>query len=194
MSDSWDDYAEEWNDNEDAILYSRKAFNTLINQINLEDLNVLDFGCGTGLLTEQISPLAKNIVALDSSKKMISILNNKNLINVTTIPESLSEGSINKNASLQNKFNLIVASSVFGFIPEYESTLILLKSLLTTDGILVQWDWLSPSKESDFGLSEEKVESAYRKTGFKLKSINKPFSLTSSKGTMTVLMAVVSNA
>ena len=194
MSDSWDDYAEEWNDNEDAILYSRKAFNTLINQINLEDLNVLDFGCGTGLLTEQISPLAKNIVALDSSKKMISILNNKNLTNVTTISESLSEGSINKNSSLQNKFNLIVASSVFGFIPEYESTLILLKSLLTTDGILVQWDWLSPSKESDFGLSEEKVESAFRETGFKLKSINKPFSLTNSKGTVTVLMAVANNA
>ena len=194
MSDSWDDYAEEWNDNEDAILYSRKAFNTLINQINLEDLNVLDFGCGTGLLTEQISPLAKNIVALDSSKKMISILNNKNLTNVTTISESLSEGSINKNSSLQNKFNLIVASSVFGFIPEYESTLILLKSLLTTDGILVQWDWLSPSKESDFGLSEEKVESAYREIGFKLKSISKPFSLTNSKGTMTVLMAVANNA
>lgn len=194
MSDSWDDCAEEWDGNEDAILYSKKAFNTLIEQVSLKGLNILDFGCGTGLLTEQISPLANRIVALDSSKKMVSILNSKNLPNVTTLSESLSEDAINKNTSLQNKFNLIVASSVLGFIPEYESTLILLKSLLVPNGILVQWDWLSPSKDSGLGLSEEKVEIAYRETGFKVTSINKPFSLTSSKGTMKVLMAIAKNA
>jgi len=64
MSDSWDDYAEEWDGNEDAILYSKKAFETLIDQVSLEGLNVLDFGCGTGLLTEQISPLVNKIVRL----------------------------------------------------------------------------------------------------------------------------------
>ena len=194
MTDSWDDYAEEWDSNEDAILYSKKAFKTLVDQVSLVGLNVLDFGCGTGLLTEQISPLAKKIVALDTSKEMVSVLNNKNLPNVTTLSEPLSEDTINKKTSLQKKFNLIVASSVLGFIPEYKSTLIILKSLLASDGILVQWDWLSPSNESDFGLSEEKVESAYKEAGFKLISIKKPFSLTSSKDTMTVLMAVAKNA
>jgi predicted TPR repeat methyltransferase len=194
MSDSWDDYAEEWDGNEDAILYSKMAFKTLVDQVSLEGLNVLDFGCGTGLLTEQISPLANKIVALDTSKKMVSILNKKNLHNVTTLSESLSGDAINNNTSLQNKFNLIVASSVLGFIPEYESTLVLLKSLLVPNGILVQWDWLSPSKDSDLGLSKEKVETAYREAGFKVTSINKPFSLTSSKGTMTVLMAIAKNA
>jgi predicted TPR repeat methyltransferase len=194
MTDSWDDYADEWDSNEDAILYSKKAFKTLVDQVSLVGLNVLDFGCGTGLLTEQISPLANNIVALDTSKEMVSVLNNKNLPNVTTLSEPLSEDTVNTNTSLQKKFNLIVASSVLGFIPEYKSTLIILKSLLASDGILVQWDWLSPSNESGFGLSEEKVESAYKGAGFKLISIKKPFSLTSSKGTMTVLMAVAKNA
>jgi len=194
MTDSWDDYADEWDSNEDAILYSKKAFKTLVDQVSLVGLNVLDFGCGTGLLTEQISPLANKIVALDTSKEMVSVLNNKNLPNVTTLSEPLSEDTINKKTSLQKKFNLIVASSVLGFIPEYKSTLIILKSLLASDGILVQWDWLSPSNESDFGLSEEKVESAYKEAGFKLISIKKPFSLTSSKDTMTVLMAVAKNA
>ncbi|MEJ2180095.1 MAG: class I SAM-dependent methyltransferase [Gammaproteobacteria bacterium] len=194
MTDSWDDYADEWDSNEDAILYSKKAFKTLVDQVSLVGLNVLDFGCGTGLLTEQISPLANNIVALDTSKEMVSVLNNKNLPNVTTLSEPLSEDTVNTNTSLQKKFNLIVASSVLGFIPEYKSTLIILKSLLASDGILVQWDWLSPSNESGFGLSEEKVESAYKEAGFKLISIKKPFSLTSSKGIMTVLMAVAKNA
>ena len=194
MTDSWDDYAEEWDSNEDAISYANKAFNTLFDQINLEGLNVLDFGCGTGLLTERISPHASNIVALDSSSKMIAILDNKNLPNVSTVAEQLSEELINKNASLNNRFDLIVASSVFGFLPDYESTLKLLKSLLVPDGVLVQWDWLSPSEDSDFGFSEETIESAYRNTGFNLTSITKPFSLTNSKGTMTVIMAVAMNS
>ena len=193
MSDNWDEYAEEWDSNDDAISYANKAFKSLIDQVNLSGLDVLDFGCGTGLLTEKISPHASKVVALDSSSKMISVLINKNLPNVTTVPEQLSEDSINKNASLQNRFDLIVASSVFGFLPDYESTLTLLKSLLVPDGILIQWDWLSPSKDADFGLSEEKIESAYRETGFKLISMTKPFSLTSSKGTMSALMAVAKN-
>ena len=81
----------------------------------------VDFGCGTGLLTERMSPHASSIVALDSSNKMIAILNNKNLPNVTTVAEELSAELINKNASLNNRFDLIVASSVFAFLPDYES-------------------------------------------------------------------------
>jgi len=193
MNDSWDEYAEEWDSNKDAISYANKAFDSLIDQVNLSDLDVLDFGCGTGLLTEKISPHASKVVALDSSSKMISVLTNKTLPNVTTFSEQLSEDLINKNTSLHNRFDLIVASSVFGFLPDYESTLTLLKSLLVPDGVLIQWDWLSPSEDADFGLSEEKIESAYRETGFKLISMTKPFSLTSSKGTMSALMAVAKN-
>ena len=194
MNDSWDEYAEEWDSNKDAISYANKAFDSLIDQVNLSDLDVLDFGCGTGLLTEKISPHASKVVALDSSSKMISVLTNKTLPNVTTFSEQLSEDLINKNTSLHNRFDLIVASSVFGFLPDYESTLTLLKSLLVPDGVLIQWDWLSPSEDADFGLSEEKIESTYRETGFKLISMTKPFSLTSSKGTMSVLMAAAKNA
>jgi len=194
MSESWDDYAEDWDTNEDAISYSEKAFETLINEIKIEGLNILDFGCGTGLLTEKMSPLANKIVALDSSNKMISILNNKKLINVTTISESLSANTIKENSSLQNKFDLIVASSVFGFLPEYESTLALLKALLAPGGMMVQWDWLSPKEDSEFGFSEERISSAYRKSGFELKSITLPFSHISPNGSTPVLMGVAINA
>ena len=77
MSDSWDDYAKEWDVNIDAISYSEKAHETLANEVNIEGKNILDFGCGTGLLTERMSPLASNIVAIDASSKMIAILQSK---------------------------------------------------------------------------------------------------------------------
>jgi predicted TPR repeat methyltransferase len=194
MSDSWDDYAEEWDSNEDAISYSEEAFKALSNAVQLDGLNILDFGCGTGLLTEKLSPLANQIVALDVSHIMILKLNDKKLPNVTTISKPISESVIRENAPLQIKFDLIVASSVFGFMPEYESILFLLRSLLVPGGILVQWDWLSQENDSNFGLSEERVDRALTKAGFILMSLTHPFSLTSSKGTMPVLMGVARNA
>ena len=82
MSDSWDEYAEEWDSNADVITYSQKAYDSLCETVNPEGLDVLDFGCGTGLLTEKLSPIVSKIVAIDSSEKMISILNKKQLTNV----------------------------------------------------------------------------------------------------------------
>ena len=193
MSDSWDDYAEEWDSNEDAISYSEEAFKTLSNIVKLDGQNILDFGCGTGLLTEKLSPFAKQIVALDSSRKMISVLNDKKLPNVNVISNSISDSVVKENKLLKNKFDLIVASSVFGFLPEYESTLSLLKSLLVPEGILVQWDWLSPENDTEFGLSEGSINTAFKKVGLSLISLSRPFSLTNSKGTMPVVMGVAKN-
>jgi len=194
MNNSWDEYAEEWDGNKDAILYSEEAFRSLSNIVTLEGSYILDFGCGTGLLTEKLAPLAKGIIALDASPQMISILDDKTLPNVTTISEPLSESVIRENKLLQNRFDLIVASSVCGFLPDYDSTLFLLNSLLVQGGMFVQWDWLSPEENSDFGLSKAHVEEAFIKADLSIISITQPFSLTSSKGTMPVLMGVARKA
>jgi predicted TPR repeat methyltransferase len=194
MNDSWDDYAEEWDTNIDAISYSEKAYETLVRDVNIEGQNILDFGCGTGLLTERMSSSANRIVALDLSKKMIAILNSKNLPNVVSISEPLTSKLVRDNSAFVNKFNIIVASSVFSFVPDYESTLKLLKSLLVSGGLLIQWDWLSPDNNPEFGLSEVKIDKAFRDAGFKKLSIAKPFSLSGSKGNMLVVMGVAVNA
>ena len=136
MSESWDEYAEAWDDNADVISYSKKAFDALCETINPEGLNILDFGCGTGQLTERLSPIANRILALDSSKKMISVLNNKQLSNVDTLVCELTDETIKSNVSLHSKFDLIVASSVCSFLPDCESTLILLKTLLKPSGVI----------------------------------------------------------
>jgi 2-polyprenyl-3-methyl-5-hydroxy-6-metoxy-1,4-benzoquinol methylase len=194
LSDSWDEYADEWDSDKDAILYSEHAFNSLSSVVKLNKLNILDFGCGTGLLTEKMSPLANKIIALDSSHKMISVLKDKKISNVEAIDGVLSLSSIKENKSLNIKFDLIVASSVCGFLPEYDSTLLLLKSLLVPNGIFVQWDWLSPENNPDFGLSEESVNKAFKEVGFILISLSQPFSITNAKGIMPVLMGVAKNA
>jgi hypothetical protein len=102
--------------------------------------------------------------------------------------------TIKENAVFSTKFDVIIASSVFSFLPEYVSTLKLLKSLLVPDGLLLQWDWLSLDPDSDFGLTETKVKDSLGEAGFNQISITTPFSLTSSEGTLPVVMAVAKNS
>ena len=193
MNDSWDDYALEWDLNDDAINYSEKAYKSLLQVVKIENKNILDFGCGTGLLTEKMASSAKTIVALDLSSKMISVLNSKNIRNVISISEPLTTELIKNSTAFENKLNIIVASSVCSFLPDYESTLKLLKSLLLNDGFFVQWDWLSPENKPEFGLSEARINKALKDAGFKQVSITKPFSISGSEGNMPVVMGVAKN-
>jgi len=193
MKNEWDDYANEWEANPQVVQYSKLAFNSLIKVVNIEGLNILDFGCGTGLLSELMLPSANKIVALDSSKEMTLVLKNKNLPKISVIDIILTKELIRNNELLAIKFDLIVASSVCGFLPNYNETLKLLKSMLTKNGILVQWDWLASSEISETGLTINKVESAFNGAELKLSSLTQPFSIDHDNTAMPVLMAVGKN-
>jgi len=193
MSDSWDDYADEWDTDVDAITYSEKAYESLLNEVNIENTNVLDFGCGTGLLTERLATLAKSIVAIDTSPKMIAILKLKNIRNVIPLSEKLTFELVNSSSLFSKKFDIIVASSVFSFLPNYESILNILKSLLIPGGILIQWDWLSSNNDTHFGLSEFIINEALNDTGFKEIILTKPFSITTDNVIRQVVMGVAKN-
>ena len=193
MADSWDDYAEEWDRNEQVRDYANRAFSCLTEKLDLrvEDLNlkrVLDFGCGTGLLTEKLSPLVREVVAVDSSQKMTAVLRKKAIGNVTAICADLDDEAVRAECFWFSGFDLIVASSVCGFVPDYGSTLKLLAGALVDGGMFVQWDWMASDRE-EFGLSEERVESALRSAGFTEIQIGTPFKLSMQGAERPVLMA-----
>ncbi|NWL17391.1 class I SAM-dependent methyltransferase [Pseudoalteromonas sp. Scap03] len=193
MSNEWDEYAENWDVDPSVEQYAKNAFSELLDSININGLTVLDFGCGTGALTQLMSPSAESIVGIDPSSEMIKLLDKKALNNVTSICDYLSSELVQNFPELENKFDLIVASSVCGFLPDYEMTLSLLKSLLKKDGLFVQWDWLSEDDSSGMGLSEKRVKQAFLASGFVSIKVNSPFIMNSSKGNMPVLMAIGKN-
>ena len=194
MNESWDDYAEEWDSNGDVISYSDKAFSTLCEVVNPEGLLILDFGCGTGLLTERMAVTADRIVAVDPSEKMISVLENKQLSNVDTLVAVLSDETIKTYDLFKSKYDLIVASSVCSFLPDYEGTIRLLKTLLKPNGVFIQWDWLKSDEDNDSGFNKERIESAYQTTGLEKLSITEAFSIESEEGPMKVIMGAARNA
>ncbi len=194
MTNEWDAYASDWDVDPSVTDYANKAFESLSKIIKLDGLSVMDFGCGTGSLSQLLSPRVNNIVALDGSSQMISVFESKKLENVSTLCGFLSEELIQNERLLQNQFDLIVASSVCSFLPDYPGTLALLKSLLKEGGMFVQWDWLTPDDDADMGLSENTVRQVLSEQGFSQIIIQQPFVMNSSKGSMSVLMASAMNS
>ena len=71
---------------------------SLIRHVNVDDnewksKRILDFGCGTGLLTEKLAPLVREVIAVDTSPNMIDVLRRKEIGNVTTICTDIGGGS-----------------------------------------------------------------------------------------------------
>ena len=194
MSESWDDHADCWDSNEAVILYSQKAYESLLNIVDLEGCKVLDFGCGTGLLTERISEKANSVVAIDPSKKMISVLAGKHLNNVRAINGELTQELIDNDEVIRSGFDIIVASSALAFVPDYQETIKLLKQLLRKGGFFVQWDWLKEREEPGIGFSAELIEIEMAQAGFSKYSTSIPFSMESSDGLMKVVMGIAENA
>jgi 2-polyprenyl-3-methyl-5-hydroxy-6-metoxy-1,4-benzoquinol methylase len=189
MSESWDDFAEDWDTNPSVIEYSNEAFDSLSEFINLQGLHVLDFGCGTGLLAEKVALKAASVVAIDTSKKMIEVLNNKKILNLDALVVDINEGSVADSPILNKGFDLVIASSVLAFVSDYDATLSKLASLLKPGGILIQWDWMQGDKEGS-GFSYEAIKSAYLKLGFSIERIEEAFSISSENDVMSVIMGV----
>ena len=192
MSDSWDDYASDWDNNPEVILYAQKAFESLPDSIELSGLRVLDFGCGTGQLSQRLAPLVKDLVALDPAQKMIQVLDAKHIQNISTLAIQLDKHSLKENIQLQEKFDLIVASSVCTFLEDYPASLKFIKRLLADKGTFIQWDWLASDEKPDFGFSQDFVSNTLKQAGFNTVSTCQAFSLNGAKGNMKVLMAQAS--
>ena len=192
-TNEWDAFADSWDSNDLTSLYADRAHAALTDIITLRDLRVLDFGCGTGLLTEKMSPNAEHIVALDGSVKMVERLKQKALPNVSPIADFLTPEFVRSAPLLQEKFDLITASSVCAFLPDYAETLRLLRSVLKPTGIYAQWDWLLTEPDAGNGFTKVDVRQALDRAGFSEISLSQPFVIEDSNATLPVLMAVARN-
>jgi len=189
-SNEWDEFAAEWDSNTATSVYADHAFEELTQVLDLEGLNVFDFGCGTGLLTERLSPHVNEVIALDGSTPMINQLRLKALPNIFPIADFLTANLVRSNKLLQQEFDLITASSVCAFLSDYITTLLIFKSLLRSGGTYVQWDWLSSDEGSDMGLTKSRVRRSMDDAGFINIALTQPFAIENSGDVMPVLMAV----
>ncbi|WP_295891701.1 methyltransferase domain-containing protein [uncultured Vibrio sp.] len=193
MANEWDEYAKTWESEQATSEFASHVFEQLTQQTNLQGKHVLDFGCGTGLLSQKISTVAKDIVALDSSEAMIEQLDMKELPNVEPVVDELTRGLVAQHPAFRNQFDVVVASSVCGFLPSFSETADVIYSILDSDGVFIHWDWLEESN-GDFGLNATKVQHVLTSVGFESVSVSTAFEIETNNGKRSVLMGVARKA
>ncbi|NOD78832.1 class I SAM-dependent methyltransferase [Ruegeria sp. HKCCD4332] len=192
MTDDWNDYADGWDDNSDVRRYARRAFASLDDHLSLrgkdwQSNRVLDFGCGTGLLTEKIAPHVEEVVAVDTSENMIAVLHEKQLHNVRAVHGDILAGDVPGLKNGFSGFDLICASSVCAFLPDYSSAVAVLAGLLNKGGHLVQWDWQA-SDDGGFGLTLNQMKAALEAARLGSLRVERIFEFKSDEQVMPVLI------
>lgn len=193
----WDGRAAAWDARPESHTYAERAFATLRPFVEehlgpWRGLRVLDFGAGTGLLTAKLAPLCREVVALDISTEMIRALDAKvareGLGNVAALAGEL-EALCRHRPELQQPFDLVVASSVCGFLPDFPAEVVRIRSLLCPGGCFVQWDWRRDGG-STRGLTLDGIRAAYAGASLDVVFADIGFLFTFDENEMVVLQAV----
>ncbi|CAG9809404.1 unnamed protein product [Chironomus riparius] len=99
----------------------------------LKGLNILDVGCGAGVLSEALAKLNANVTGLEPSEELIRVARDHikgQSLNVDYIAEYIEEHSINN----PDKYDAIVASEVVEHVPDQRAFLLELTKCLKPNG------------------------------------------------------------
>ena len=78
MTDLFNEKAKDWGANKMRKMLSSAIGSSILEHVSLHDqMRVMDFGAGTGLISSQVAPLVKKIVAVDISEAMLNKLVSK---------------------------------------------------------------------------------------------------------------------
>ncbi len=133
---NFDQDAASWDDNPGRVKVASDISRAIISEISLTaTMDVLDFGCGTGLVTLALQPHVRSITGLDSSRGMLDVLNRKiserNLSNVSTRYLNPDQGG-----ALSGLYHLAVSSMTLHHIREVEPLLKQFYQILQPSGVL----------------------------------------------------------
>lgn len=133
---NFDKEAASWDENPTRVKLASDIANAIAKAIPLKiDMEVLDFGCGTGLLSMQLCHQVNSITGVDSSQGMLDIFSkkiaNQNITNIKVHRLDLDKGD-----ALPGKYHLILSSMTFHHIPDIGNLLSQLYSVLHPSGIL----------------------------------------------------------
>lgn len=185
----WDECATSWESDDGPRAYARAAFDSLLAEVDrrgfdLAGSRVCDFGCGTGLLTERLADSCAHIDAVDTSSAMLEVARAKidrhGWTQVRALRELPGTGA---------RYDLIVCSSVCGFVDDYAATASRLVARLQPGGLFVQWDWeADPDDAEPHGLTREVIRQTLTGVGLTSVTVDTGFAVSVGDQVMNPLM------
>ncbi|HTG02260.1 MAG TPA: class I SAM-dependent methyltransferase [Nitrospirota bacterium] len=110
--------AAQWDENPGRVRLANDIAEAMIRETAPSpDMDVLDFGCGTGLVTLRLQPFVRSILGADSSEGMLRVLQGKiaekGIVNVNTQIVDFEKGD-----RVAGAFHLIVSSMTLHHVPD----------------------------------------------------------------------------
>jgi ubiquinone/menaquinone biosynthesis C-methylase UbiE len=128
---NFNDEANTW-DTERRIKRSKQICDFVLRNVEIDKENtLLDFGCGTGLISQNFVNVVSRIVGYDQSEGMLEVFNSKfqNLLG--------NVRSTNTLDGLDDSIDIVISSMVFHHISDIDRALIDLRKVLRDDGKLI---------------------------------------------------------
>lgn len=112
----FDKGAATWDDNPMRVKMAADIMAAMLQQVPVSaDMDVLEFGCGTGLVTLQLAGMSRTVTGVDSSTGMLDVLSSKirahGIKNITVRHLDIDEGG-----EIEGKYHLVVSSMVLHHI------------------------------------------------------------------------------
>ena len=175
----FDKEATSWDKNVRRQLLAKSVAKDIKSSIPDKTYSILDIGCGTGLLSYNLTDIAKKIVGYDTSKRMVEEFNKKssspNIYATTTLPNE--------------QFDLIVSSMTLHHIRSLKDFLALTAHLENGGYLciadLVTEDGTFHDRGNDgvfhFGFDPDELANFFEKAGFKKICHTTPFTIQKAK-------------
>ncbi|MBD3809670.1 MAG: class I SAM-dependent methyltransferase [Sulfuricurvum sp.] len=172
MTERFNQVASEWDKGDMRQNIAHAVFQTITSRIALlNNMNIMDFGAGTGLLSFKIASVVKRIVGVDLSKKMLEQLEAKNSPTLTVQP--ICQDIL--NTPLQEQFHGIVSSMAMHHVEDTFALFDTFYKHLKRDGFVAIADLESEdgsfhSHGNDgvyhFGFDRDSLRETIEKAGF----------------------------
>lgn len=136
----FDREANSWDDKPDRVRLATEVTEAIRAAVPLtREMEVLDFGCGTGLVSLGLHPYVRSVTGVDSSRGMLDVMEEKierqRLANIRTLQLDLDKGD-----TLTGRYDLIVTSMTLHHVPDVESLFALFHRLASPGGYLAVAD------------------------------------------------------
>ena len=154
MSDLFDEKAKDWDANEMVRNLSQAIGSSILQQVPLHSqMEVMDFGAGTGLISAHVAPLVKKIMAVDISEAMLNKLVSKPEFHGKV--EAVCQDITKK--PLEAKFDLIMSAMAMHHVEDTDQLIQVFSEYLTSGAVLA----LADLDKEDGSFHPEEIEGVF---------------------------------